>query len=427
MGGGSWASVSLPHIPSLDYRSMGNGFLVAVGVVLAVLASFVTCVGLNLQKLSLCQEGNENVSPWQQPRWLAGFLFVVVGSLVDFMAFGLAPQSLLAPLAALSMVWNLFIASYMHDERYTAADLKAVALIVCGTGFTVLVGSHEEREFTLDQLMALYREPRMAYYGTVVPLLLVVHYGFIRASQLPPQPGMLWLQTRTVQMLGYAGFAGIVGGQSVLFAKSTMELIKDSVNTGEDVFFHIETYIIIGMTLCCLLVQITFLNGGLKAFDSLLVVPAYQSYWIVSGEAGGAIYFGEVLTMTREQLFAFFVGTVITLFGLYVLTTKEHHSIDTRPSFAEDGTYLAVSPKDSDLELDDVVPLRIGGDIELPSRSGEAFRRDSSGDGVVGSSSGNANANANANAVDGSSSSSSFASPRTPIDKATPRSTAKIA
>ncbi len=337
---------ALPALPSFNYRLVSEGFLVAVGVTLAALSSLIISFGLNLQKLSLCTPGNEQVTPMRQPRWVAGLVLVVVGSLVDFMAFGLAPQSLLAPLGALSLVWNLFMASYLLNEKYGRTDILAVALIFCGTALTVVFASHVEREFTLEQLKALYHEERMVVYGVVVPMLLALHYSLIYAVDQGLVRGLG--MRRALEVIGYAGFAGIAGGQSVLFAKSTVELLKDASH-GDDVFKHMETYVIIAMMCGSLLTQITFLNGALKRFDSLLTLPIYQVYWIMSGVVGGLVYFGEFQQFTGSQMSYFILGTLITIAGLVVLTTRDHHNLD--PSAVVESaqaTYRRVSRADED-------------------------------------------------------------------------------
>lgn len=85
-----------------------------VGFVIAVVFSFFASVGINLQKRALkqneltAQEGNgEPTPPYRLPLWCLGFFLILTGSILDFVAFGLAPQSLLAPLAALTLVWNM--------------------------------------------------------------------------------------------------------------------------------------------------------------------------------------------------------------------------------------------------------------------------------------------------------------------------------
>lgn len=85
-----------------------------VGFVIAVVFSFFASVGINLQKKALkqnelnAQEHNTEPTPvYRLPLWCLGFFLILAGSILDFVAFGLAPQSLLAPLAALTLVWNM--------------------------------------------------------------------------------------------------------------------------------------------------------------------------------------------------------------------------------------------------------------------------------------------------------------------------------
>mmetsp|Transcript_4747 Transcript_4747/g.5867 ORF Transcript_4747/g.5867 Transcript_4747/m.5867 type:complete len:363 (+) Transcript_4747:96-1184(+) len=314
--------------------NLETDFYVAVGVVMAGAASFITCLGLNLQKLSLCAPENANKAPFAQPKWVAGLVCLVVGSIVDFMSFGLAPQSLLAPLAALSLVWNLGMASYLHGESYSKYDLYATFLIFLGTGVSISYASHEEKDYALSELMELWRQPRMAVYGVLVPLVLLFHWGLVRATTRGMIVGR---RGKILQMVGYAGFAGTIGGQSLLFAKSAMELIKDAFR-GSDAFWHIQTYIIIGLMAGCLLMQITFLNDGLKNFDSLYVIPVYESYWIIAGVLGGLVYFGEMEALDSQQRHMFLLGIAITFTGLFVLTRK-----DSSLNSNDKGEYIEVT------------------------------------------------------------------------------------
>ena len=97
----------------LTYAGPNRGAWVA-GFVISVVFSFFASVGINLQKKALKQNeltAQENNSaplpPYRLPLWSFGFFLILTGSLLDFVAFGLAPQSLLAPLAALTLVWNM--------------------------------------------------------------------------------------------------------------------------------------------------------------------------------------------------------------------------------------------------------------------------------------------------------------------------------
>lgn len=128
-----------------DYRGPKHSAWVA-GFIIAVVFSFLASVGINLQKRALKQnettafEQNKEPRPaYKLPLWVVGFVLIILGSMLDFVAFGLAPQSLLAPLAALTLVWNMVRLAVphfkmAHAQRLTdcwnclglAADARAV-------------------------------------------------------------------------------------------------------------------------------------------------------------------------------------------------------------------------------------------------------------------------------------------------------------
>lgn len=128
----------------------------------------------------------------RQPLWIVGFLLILSGSLLDFVAFGLAPQSLLAPLAALSLVWNLLLAPRFHNEKITRANCLSTIVICLGVTSTVVFASHASPSYGLSTLIALYRKPAMIAYAVVMVLGLVAMWQPIaRATAQAKQRALL--------------------------------------------------------------------------------------------------------------------------------------------------------------------------------------------------------------------------------------------
>ncbi|RLO08612.1 hypothetical protein DYB28_012407, partial [Aphanomyces astaci] len=97
-------------------------------------------------------------------------------------------------------------------------------------------------------------------------------------------------------------------------------LLKSAIwGDGADAFAHVTTYVIIAGLVTCLLCQISFLNGGLKRFDALVVIPVYQSFWILMSVLGGIMYFEEYVSMTSVEKYMFTAGGVITISGIVYL------------------------------------------------------------------------------------------------------------
>lgn len=64
------------------------------GFLISVVFSFLAALGINLQKHSMRMDEQQGMNrpAVRQPMWVTGFLLIFLGSILDFVAFGLAPQ-----------------------------------------------------------------------------------------------------------------------------------------------------------------------------------------------------------------------------------------------------------------------------------------------------------------------------------------------
>lgn len=246
----------------------------------------------------------------------------------------MAPASLLAPLAALTLVWNMIVAKIFMKEELSRMDVGATMVIFLGATLTVVFANHSTPNYSLEDLQGLYSKRNMIIYLVLIPIFILAHYvtlKLIQKYQLAENTAnpshKFWCK---VEMLCYAGVAGSMGGQSILFAKSTVELVKNAFSGGNP-FAQYPTYLIIMAMASCMFCQITFLNGGLTMYDSLIMVPAYQAYWIIMGVLGGLVYFDEISAFTPLAGAMFCVGTLVAISGVAVLTQRE---IGDRGGFA---------------------------------------------------------------------------------------------
>ncbi|RLN84283.1 hypothetical protein BBJ28_00021920 [Nothophytophthora sp. Chile5] len=342
-----------------DYNGPQRSAWIA-GFVIAVVFSFFASVGINLQKKGLKQNelGPAPVPVYRLPLWCLGFVLIAAGSILDFVAFGLAPQSLLAPLAALTLVWNMMLAPCFNKEKLSKKDIAATLVIFLGATLAVVFASHASPSYNLDMLLELYKDPLTIVYFVVVFLTVLLHFGAIQLVE------KLCLTSRrhrliqvgtpavwsTVRLVGYAGLAGTMGGQSVLFAKSSAELLKVVFHGDASCFVHFQTYLIALALVLCLLCQIHYLNGGLVDYDALSVVPVYQAYWIISGVLGGVIYFQEIRSFTVLQAVMFVLGIGTTIFGVVLLSHRKHapSAAGAKGKFVLERGFSFTSPPASD-------------------------------------------------------------------------------
>ena len=81
------------------------------GVFLSIVASILSNLGVNLQKLSMMRECKEKAAKekrayFSQPLWQIGLATLIIGSIGDFVALGFAPQSLMTPVGGFTLVCN---------------------------------------------------------------------------------------------------------------------------------------------------------------------------------------------------------------------------------------------------------------------------------------------------------------------------------
>lgn len=110
----------------------GNGDSWWIGVVGTVFGSVVSNFGNNLQKISLDRNSaladRERRSSLRQPLWLCGLVCMVLGAIADFVVLPFAAQSLLAPLATVTLLANVGMANALDG----AGRGRIFNLMVCG-------------------------------------------------------------------------------------------------------------------------------------------------------------------------------------------------------------------------------------------------------------------------------------------------------
>lgn len=287
-------------------------------VTLVVLSSLTlslgAAVGVNIQKLSMNREENGR-KPFMQPLWLMGMAVIVVDAIGDFVFIGLAPQSLLAPLGSLSLGWNVILAPIFHrEEKVTKTTVVATAVIYVGTIISILYAASSNPNYNLQKIKELAKNP---YFLNYLVFTLAVQGTLI-----------LHGKRKGYGMLHYTCGAGSLGGQTIIFAKTSSELVKNAILKKEydDLRSPISCMAII-MTVVTALTQLHVLNTGLAKFEALIVVPVYQTFINAFAITGGLIFFQEYRAMSKKDGTMYSIGLMITLIGVKMLVQQRRKSI----------------------------------------------------------------------------------------------------
>lgn len=303
-----------------------------LGVLLGALASFVSNLGVMLQKYqhvlnnSIKSSSSTNETYVNQPWWRLGFALVVLGSIADFAALSFCPQSLVAPLGSLSLVSNAIFSPLLLNEKITYRDKLATLTIVIGSVLTVAFASHADVSLDRQQLTALFGGATFALYAAVVGMAIISLLAFIKHMERiePTRPGVEpvaeYVRLGQLHRFAYPCISGIIGAQSVVFAKCTGKMLVRTLQGHEFMFFHVESYLIVASMLATVSLQIKWLNEGLKRFDAAYTVPVFMAFWITGSVVSGFFLYREAEGLSPSRFYGFLSGLLITILGVLALS-----------------------------------------------------------------------------------------------------------
>ncbi|KAG7099217.1 hypothetical protein E1B28_001084 [Marasmius oreades] len=156
---------------------------IALGITIGLLASFVQSLGLTIQRKSHVLNGqlpeHEQRLEHRRPLWLLGFaIFIssnILGSLVQIASL---PVVILAPLGAVSLLWNAFFSRILLGDVFSVWMVVGTLLIAGGAVLIAEFGMVPEPTRSLQNLLDLFRRPTFVIYfsllGVVVAISLAI-------------------------------------------------------------------------------------------------------------------------------------------------------------------------------------------------------------------------------------------------------------
>lgn len=178
--------------------------------------------------------------------------------------------------------------------------------------------------FDLATLKSFYRTARFIVYFSIVVVVVIVILIAIkvieRRQKIYGNSSPEYQKFFKFHRFSYACISGIAGAQSVLFAKTCVELLMKFFKGGDFPLADWFTWVILVCMGSTIGLQIFWLNCGLARWDSLYNIPIFQSFWITVSAIGGGVFYEEFNGFSVLQWIMFPLGVCITVFGVYMLT-----------------------------------------------------------------------------------------------------------
>ncbi|WFC95328.1 hypothetical protein MBRA1_001975 [Malassezia brasiliensis] len=158
---------------------------VPTAVGLGLLASFVQSLGLTIQRRSHLHNErlpeSEQRSEWHRPLWVVGFVVFLAANISGtIFQIGTLPIVILAPLGAVSLLYNALLARALLDDFLSQHMLLGSSLIAVGAVLIGYFGAVDEEPHSLHELLDLYTRPpfvafAMLYLLVFVSILTMAH------------------------------------------------------------------------------------------------------------------------------------------------------------------------------------------------------------------------------------------------------------
>lgn len=254
-----------------------------IGVVLAMGGNLIISIALNLTKHAhnINQLRDVPLPYTGMPLWWCGLACTILGEIGNFAAYGFADASLVAPLGAVAVLANAFIAVLFLGEGFRMIDVAGCAL--CISGGVIIVSSTPSHETALDPegfVLSLRATPFLVYIAVLSATVAV----------------MLALQERygDCHVAYYVLLCSLLGSITVICTKGVSTFVNLWLCCGAPSPFGVP----IMYALCLVLgstaiLQVGYLNKAMERFGNTETVPVYYVLFTLTTISGSNVLFRD--------------------------------------------------------------------------------------------------------------------------------------
>ena len=301
-----------------------------LGITLALLTTFLSALGIVLQKRAHLSAPVGGVH--RSLQWASGLCCMAVSALLSLAVSYFLGQQLASCMAAITIVWSLLLRRSLLKEGVHLHDYGVCALLALGVALVLALGSPRRGpapqpppDPRLQLALALSTptaQATLAAYLAALALLLALH-----ATRWVTRPTALAPLLLLLSALASAATGVLTNSLGTLLASAVTA-------SSTLVFFCAAFYAsLLGLVLS-LVAQVYFLNAALAIAQAALVTPIYQALFVLCGVASGALIIGEGAARTPAQAGALAAGLLCMLAALALLMACHREQGAAQPEAA---------------------------------------------------------------------------------------------
>lgn len=240
--------------------------MLIAGVSLAAVTTFLSALGLTLQKASFSgPQADARLQVCGRRLWHVGLALVVVAALVSLAVSALLGQLLASSMAALTLVWAAGARHLLLAERLTRADVVEVLLLVGGT--VLIAAGRGQGEAANPPLFSpsLLGDALNSWRTAIYCALFFFSFAALWTSSWRP----------LVRLPCLMGLAALFGALTGAASKAVGSLLVHAGRNSAivEVVSSFWLWLCVMILVASVLFQLAYLNAALKEGSAGVVVP----------------------------------------------------------------------------------------------------------------------------------------------------------
>jgi len=302
------------------------------GILCAIAGSVGSAMGLVLMKLA--QNENDRLPEGKKrptwggmlcttPRWLVGVVLLVgFPTPLALASVALAPQSVVEPLSAVTVVFGQVFAPLILGEVMTCRDWVATFVIFAGCILSAVMGDQCSNTFTIAEIKELFIGTRFLVFEGLIAVIIISCYSFLASSKQIPciKNAEDPLKAEPVwTAMSHALLAGTLAGQQNILFKAIGEAFGHAFGGNSAVWSDWFFYVCLVVTLAVAILQMVHLNMGMKLMEAVKYLPVYNASLIINSTISGLIFYKEYHQITYLGIAMSAVCWVVIVLGVLML------------------------------------------------------------------------------------------------------------
>ncbi|KAF9935454.1 hypothetical protein FBU30_000052 [Linnemannia zychae] len=293
--------------PPTYYKFIGMALAVSSGIFIG--SSFVLKKKGLLRSSAIAGEGHAYL---KSKLWWTGMIMMIVGEILNFVAYSFAPALLVTPLGALSVVVCAVLSSIVLKEKLNLHGKIGCALCIVGAVVIVLHAPAQAAVTDIDEFKYFVIQPGfLAYMSVVIVSCLAIVW------RVAPKYGKK-------HMLVYITICSLIGSLSVVATQGLGAAIVRNITTGTPQFNHWFIYVTMVFVVCTLITEINYLNKALNLFNTAMVTPVYYVIFTSATLVASVILF-QGFSASPTSIMTVVMGFFVICAGVILLQTSKRN------------------------------------------------------------------------------------------------------